>query len=228
MLVRRDTDSWPLVGDTPLTDRRLAQKNLAPFAVDLAVSSPDPNIIWKNFVVGDVFKFMRLQGRFDDRWGMHKFTINVNLPPEALRLYFAVPKRSFARWFRKNSIKGFKPADERSLHGIKAPFPEHVILRLAGSPRDHQAALDLIASQTKAPPCRGHHDKTSGRNSAEDATTDHKTKAEHSHPTEKRKMVGSLMRICHTTGHEKIQTSNRVNLHRRASALQLYSCSFGS
>lgn len=132
VLVRKEGDSWPLVGDTPFTDRRLAQKNIAPFAVDLAVVSPDPNIIWKNFVVGDVFKFMRLPGRSDDRWGVHKLTIKTKLPPGALRLYLAVPKRSFARWFRKNAIKGFKLIDEKSLHGLKAPFPEHVILMLVG------------------------------------------------------------------------------------------------
>jgi hypothetical protein len=132
VLVRNATDSWPLVGDTPFTDRRLAQKNLAPFAIDLAVSSSDPNIIWKNFMMGDVFKFMRLPGRFDDRWGMHTLTIKTKLLPAGLRLYLAVPKRSFARWFRKNTIKGFKLVDEKSLHGIKAPFPEHVILMLTG------------------------------------------------------------------------------------------------
>jgi len=132
VLVRTDGDSWPLVGDTPFTNRRLAQKNLAPFAVDLAVSAPDPNIIWRNFVSGDVFKFMRLPERSDDRWGMHKLTIKTQLPSGVLRLYLAVPKRSFARWFRKNAIKGFKLVDEKSLHGIKAPFPEHVILMLVG------------------------------------------------------------------------------------------------
>ena len=131
VMVRKDTDSWPLVGDTPFTDRRLAQKNLAPFAVDLAVSSPDPNIIWKNFVVGDVFKFMRLQGKSDDRWGTHKVTIKANLP-DALRLYLAIPKRSFVRWFRQDGIKGFRLVNKGALHGIKAPFPEHVILRLDG------------------------------------------------------------------------------------------------
>lgn len=46
VLVRREDESWPSLGDTPFTNRRLAQKNLAPFAIDLAVVDPDPHIIW--------------------------------------------------------------------------------------------------------------------------------------------------------------------------------------
>lgn len=134
VLVRTVNEPWPLVGDTPLTNRRLAQKNLAPFPIDLAVESQDPNIIWTNFVVGDVFRFMRLEGRSDDRWGVHRLTIKTKfktkMPPGVIRLYLAVPKRSFARWFSTNAIKGFKLVDERSLDGLKAPFPEHVILML--------------------------------------------------------------------------------------------------
>lgn len=132
VMVRTDAESWPLVGDTPLTNRRLAQKNLAPFPVDLAVAAPDPNIIWKNFVVGDVFRFLRQAGRSDEKWGWHRLRIDADLPPGALRLYLAIPKRSFARWFHKDLIKGFKPVGENALHGLKAPFPEHVILMLTG------------------------------------------------------------------------------------------------
>jgi hypothetical protein len=132
VLVRTVTDSWPLVGDTPFTDRRLAQKNLAPFAVNLAASSSNPNIIWKNFMVGDVFQFVHWPGGFDEGWGRHKLMIRAKLPPGALRLYFAVPKQSFARWFQPAAIKGFKQVDKKSLRGLKAPFPEHVILMLTG------------------------------------------------------------------------------------------------
>jgi hypothetical protein len=131
VLVRNENESWPAVADTPFTNRRIAQKNLVPFPINLAVSDPDPNIIWTNFVVGDVFSFMR-HGGFDERWGRHTLTINTQLPVDALRFYLAVPKRSFARWFQKTSIKGFRPVAERSLRGLKPPFPEHVILALAG------------------------------------------------------------------------------------------------
>lgn len=126
VLVRTVNESWPVLGDTPFTNRRLAQKNLAPFAVDVAVSTPDPNIIWKNFVVGDVIKFMK----FDERLGIHKLIIQAKLPIDAMNLFLAIPKRSFERWFGQGSIKGFKEVSEESLYGLKAPFPEHVILQL--------------------------------------------------------------------------------------------------
>lgn len=131
VLVRTQNDSWPAVADTPFTNRRIAQKNLVPFPIDLAISDPDPNIYWTNFVVGDVFSFMQ-HGGFDERWGRHTLIIDTKLPADALRFYLAVPKRSFARWFQKTSIKGFKAVAERSLRGLKPPFPEHVILEVGG------------------------------------------------------------------------------------------------
>ncbi len=145
VLVRREDESWPLFGDTPFTNRRLAQKNLAPFAVDLAVSTPDPNIIWKNFVVGDVFKFLSGAARFDEGLGKHALTINTKLPAGAIRLYLAIPKRSFARWFRKESLKGFKVVDEEALHGLKAPFPEHVILALLN--KEHSLEIPPLGDE---------------------------------------------------------------------------------
>lgn len=132
VMVRTANQSWPLVADTPFTDRRIAQKNLVPFPIDLAVVDPDPNIIWTNFVMGDVFGFAQLPGGFDDRWGRNTLTMETQLPTDVLRFYLAVPKRSFARWFQKASIKGLKPVGERSLRGLKPPFPEHVVLEFAG------------------------------------------------------------------------------------------------
>jgi hypothetical protein len=130
VLVRRADEAWPLMGDTPFTNRRIAQKNLVPFAVDVALVDPDPNIVWRNFVVGDVIQFMNAPGGGDERWGRHRLSVRKDLPAGVLRLYLAVTRRSFARWFREDALKGFKIVDEKALRGIKAPFPEHVILRL--------------------------------------------------------------------------------------------------
>jgi hypothetical protein len=129
VLVRTENDTWPVLGDTPFTNRRLAQKNLAPFAIDLAVVSPDPNIIWKNFVVGDVIKFLREPGT---KAGWHSFSIQMKLPAGAVRLYLAVPKRSFERWFRNTTMRGYKQINESALHGLRAPFPEHVLFAITG------------------------------------------------------------------------------------------------
>jgi len=128
VLVRTENESWPALGDTPLTNRRLAQKNLAPFAADVSVVAPDPNIIWKNFVMGDVIQFLRHASRFDDRLGMHRLTIRAELPEGADQLFLAIPKRTFGRWFRKNSFKGFKAVNVQAIKGVKPPFPEHVVL----------------------------------------------------------------------------------------------------
>jgi hypothetical protein len=132
VLVRRADESWPALGDTPITNRRLAQKNLAPFAVDVAVASPDPNIVWKNFVVGDVIQFLKDAGGFDDRLGVHTLTLDAKLPAGANRLYLAIPKRAFARWFSKNSNARFKVVSETNLRGIKPPFPDLVVLAVPG------------------------------------------------------------------------------------------------
>jgi hypothetical protein len=132
VLIRTENEAFPVLGDTPFTNRRLAQKNLAPFAIDLTVASPDPNIVWKNFVTGDVIKFLRHPGNGDERLGRHTLTFRTQLPPGAVRLYLAVPQRSFARWFQKEAMNGYKKVDETALHGLKAPFPEHVLFAITG------------------------------------------------------------------------------------------------
>ena len=49
--------SFPSFGtDTPDTNRRIAQKNLARFDANIPVST-NPNIIWKNFIVGQPLFF---------------------------------------------------------------------------------------------------------------------------------------------------------------------------
>lgn len=130
VLVRTATESWPTFSDTPFTNRRMAQKNLARFAVDLAVTSPDPNIIWRNFMAGDVFRFFASAWRIDERLGMHRLIIRSNLPAGVMRLFLAIPKQSFKRWLGQGSIKGFKQVDQGYLPGLKTPFPENVILQL--------------------------------------------------------------------------------------------------
>lgn len=124
VLVREAADSWPTLGSTPFTDRRFGQKNLAPFAIDLAVVDTDPDIIWKNFVVGDVIQ--RLLGGGDERWGAHKIDIDGDLADGITALFLAVPRRSFKRWFRQGAFEGFQVVEDAQ--ALKPPFPEHVIL----------------------------------------------------------------------------------------------------
>lgn len=122
VLVRTVDEAWPTMGDTPFTNRRMAQKNLAPFAIDLTITDPDPNIVWKNFVIGDVLQFLSGAARFDDRLGLHRVTIEPALEAEAIRLYLAIPRRSLARRVRQDHLKGLKPAPN-----VKPPFPEGIV-----------------------------------------------------------------------------------------------------
>jgi hypothetical protein len=128
VLVRQETESWPLIGDTPFTNRRLGQKNLVPFSIDVTVTTPDPNIVWRNFMAGDVIRFMAHMARFDREWGQNKFEIRNTLPADAARLLLAIPAKSFKRWFRAAAIEGFKeivPSPE-----WKLPFGDCVVLEL--------------------------------------------------------------------------------------------------
>ena len=128
VLVRAEGEAWPALGDTPLTNRRLGQRNLAPFAVDVSVVSPDPNIVWRNFVMGDVIQFLSAARRFDDRMGEHRLILNATLPSDAARLLLGVPKRSYERWLQKNSFKGFERIDVDKLGKAQCPFPDCVVL----------------------------------------------------------------------------------------------------
>ena len=64
ILIRQAGGAFPNVGDTPLTNAALAQKNLAPFELTITDTDPNPtNIVWKNFVTGTPY-FLRTP-----RWG---------------------------------------------------------------------------------------------------------------------------------------------------------------
>lgn len=137
VLVRKAGESWPALGDTPITNRRLAQKNLAPFAVDVAVVDPNPNIIWKNFVVGDVIQ--RIAGKgFDDRMGVHTLTIEGKLVDGFTRLLLAIPERSFKRWFNEDRLRGLKLLNEKEAKAARPPFPECVVLAFPADARSFE------------------------------------------------------------------------------------------
>jgi len=128
VLIRQETESWPLIGDTPFTNRRLGQKNLVPFSIDVTVTDPDPDIVWRNFMAGDVIRFMAHLARFDPEWGQNRFQIRNTLPAEVARVLLAIPARSFKRWFRDKGIEGFKRIEPSAKW--KLPFGECIVLEL--------------------------------------------------------------------------------------------------
>jgi hypothetical protein len=132
VLVRQETESWPLLGDTPFTDRRLAQKNLAPFAIDLTMSSPDPNIVWRNFMVGDVLRSVRRSPKSPLRLGSHRLGIRAK-DAEGFGFYLAIPAHSFKRWWGKRALDGFQIIDVERLPSEQTPpFPDHVVIAPSG------------------------------------------------------------------------------------------------
>jgi hypothetical protein len=120
------------MGTTPIMDRRVAQKNLAPFAVDVAVTDPDPDITWRNFMAGDPIQFLLGHGDFGDQAGRNRLILEARLPDGAFRLFLAIPGRSYKRWIAEDGIKGFKPVGAAEAEKLKPPFKECVVLALEG------------------------------------------------------------------------------------------------
>ncbi len=136
VVVRQGADSFPNVGDTPINSNRIAQKNLAPFDINLAVVDPDPNIVWKNFIVGQPF-FLKL----GEGEGGNTLVLQENFARgSGFQLYLAIPKRTFARFFGKGGsgkFKGYRVLSYQEVCGgtlgeLAKPFPEAVILHYLG------------------------------------------------------------------------------------------------
>jgi hypothetical protein len=139
VVIKQPPDPFPTLGDTPFTDKRIAQKNLVPFKGDLAVVSPDPNIIWEYFTVGQPLHFLR----FDPGLGINRLTLDARLPEEAFRLYVGMPRQAFDQKLNRDAIRGFKLLPEETCleRGLPRPFPESVILELV----EKENALEIPA-----------------------------------------------------------------------------------
>ena len=143
VVVREQGTSFPNFGLTPDQDARLAQKNLAPFDINLTATDPSPNINWKNFIVGQPI-FLRLRGA-----GKNKLTLVRKLQQDLFELYLAIPRETFERVFRKGGgIKGFKEMSRDELckwplWERAKPFPHAVVLRaVADNPTLEIPAMD--------------------------------------------------------------------------------------
>lgn len=124
---RHEGQPWPSLADTPFTNRRIAQKNLARFNIDLSVKEPDPRIVWKNFMIGDTIALTR----FDNRLGSHKLKLQSRLPRNAFRIYLAMPRSVFTRLTRYEAIRGFEIVNDWP-EKFPYPFPDAAILCYLG------------------------------------------------------------------------------------------------
>ncbi|MFP3556905.1 hypothetical protein SB861_40260 [Paraburkholderia sp. SIMBA_049] len=134
VVIRQQGGAFPNSNDSPITNAHVAQKNLAPFDINIQEVSPNPNIVWKNFIPGQPF-FIRLPGA-----GRNQLIMEVpKLPEDAFNFYIGIPTETFHRIFRGHGggIKGFKvvPQEDlcRSNLGARAkPFPDAVVLQYHG------------------------------------------------------------------------------------------------
>jgi len=140
VLIRTASQSWPTMGSTPIMERRIAQKNLAPFAVDLSVTDPDPAIHWQNFMVGDVIEFLAGAAQFDEELGRHRLRLRAELAGQ-MKVFLAVPARSFARWVKNAKMEGLKQLDAAEAQKLHPPFKQAVVLAVTGP----EAVIELPA-----------------------------------------------------------------------------------
>jgi hypothetical protein len=132
VVIRGETNgqAFPNFGESPDTNRRIAQKNLAPFEVMLVATDPNPNIIWKTFIVGQPL-FFRLNQKNE---GRNRLVLDQRLPEKATQVYLAIPTRVFDGFVQKaGGLKGFDVINAEKLPSVGRyhgkPFPDAVILR---------------------------------------------------------------------------------------------------
>ena len=118
----------PTVDSKPTKDRHIAQHNIGQF--DVAVMGAK-KAEWQNFIMAQAGK------------GTNALALAHGLPPEAARLYIAVPTQTFERWIAKGgSYRGF----EQVKAPTSKPFPDAVIL--------HQTSAEArltVADHAKEP-----------------------------------------------------------------------------
>jgi hypothetical protein len=134
VVVRVQGDNFPTFGTSPDQDARIAQRNLAPFDAVITVNDSNPNINWKNFIVGQPLFFL-IKGAGKNILSLH---IDEALQ-DSFKFHLAMPAATHERFVRgmNNSIKGFKLADAKEFRAGKhgsapLPFPDPVILSLEG------------------------------------------------------------------------------------------------
>jgi len=132
VVIRQQGGVFPNFGDTPINNKALAQKNLAPFDINVQDDHLVPNINWKNFIVGQPF-FLKLPGA-----GANRLSLETQLPLDAFQVYVGITQDAYDRFFRDGqkgaAIKGFKQLSRKELCesnlGDRAkPFPQAVVLR---------------------------------------------------------------------------------------------------
>jgi hypothetical protein len=130
VVVRVQGDNFPTFGTTPDEDARIAQKNLAPFDMVITANDPNPDINWKNFIVGQPL-FLKIKGAGKNTL---KFLVDETLR-EGVKVHLAIPAKIHERFVQgaDRQMKGFKAIDAKKFLAARPgraapPFLEPVIL----------------------------------------------------------------------------------------------------
>jgi len=128
--VRRDDQGWPAYDASPQTERRIAQKNLVVFDVDLAAPSPMPNIHWKYFTAGGPLSALLAHLQPGDReLGVNELAIETDFDEQA-KILLAVPAHTFERWLQAGKHQGYAVHRQNMCDKYRVPFLDHVVLEL--------------------------------------------------------------------------------------------------
>ncbi|HMK02044.1 MAG TPA: hypothetical protein VK552_22215 [Reyranella sp.] len=121
----------PLTLDSnPRVDRRIAQRNLAPFDMTLmAIKKP----MWKNFIVAQAGT------------GVNGLSMQHNLPLATVQVLIAIPRQAYERYIdpktsKGGAMRGFEPVDGKGREAVPKPFPDAVILQQTSQTAEIQVA----------------------------------------------------------------------------------------
>lgn len=140
--IRKEGETLPAADASPLTEPRIAQKNLARFDVDNLPADPlNPGgLVWQFFSAGaPLARILREHWTRDGAIGQNTLVLRSELGRKAGRIHIAVPRKTFKRYFRKDAVKGFEVIDKDRDKELGVPFVDHVVL----SQTSEKAALRL-------------------------------------------------------------------------------------
>jgi hypothetical protein len=126
----------PAIDASPLKDRHIAQRNLAPFDV---MQMAAKKAAWTKFRVAQAGA------------GVNRLALEHGLPLDAFRVYLAIPRPAYERYIdpkksKGGAVLGFEVFREDGRATIAKPFPDAVILRQS------QAAAEIhVADHAREP-----------------------------------------------------------------------------
>jgi hypothetical protein len=193
--------SFPNLETSPEQDARIAQKNLAPFDITLVSTDANPNIIWKNFLVGQPL-FMLIKGA-----GKNILVLQTKVRQDGITLYLAMPARTFEQFVRAThgEMTGLKQVDSKEFtarHSKQLPFPgEAVILQVTGEAPSlefgpvHEGQIGAMALGVEYVPAKLKHGTTGDITISQDSLVPRLDRGTSSHKVERATIGGFTLQL---------------------------------